>query len=44
MKTLNIPLENKDYEKINTIKEKCGKSWRDFIIAASEAYEKEIKK
>lgn len=41
MKTLNIPLEDAEYEKVLKAKTKLKKSWRDFILYLSE---EELKK
>ena len=36
MKTLNIPLEDIDYDKLLKIKESKGLSWREFILLLAE--------
>jgi len=40
MKTLNIVLEDKEYERALAVKERWGVSWRGFIVQAAKAHRK----
>lgn len=39
MKTLNIPLEDQEYEDLNKVKELSGKNWHDFILTLRDGTE-----
>lgn len=43
MKTLNIPLDDKDFKKLENVKDKLGTSWQEFLMFLLNKFKQEEK-
>lgn len=42
VRTLNVPMDDKNFENVKEIKERRGLTWEDFLLKAVSVYESRI--